>query len=53
MSETMNLVIAAHNAGKFAEAERLCQAMLKIEPAFVDGLRLLALKQKRDVSMKR
>lgn len=39
--------LAALNAGQAAEAERLCRAVLAVEPASLDGWHLLALALKR------
>jgi tetratricopeptide (TPR) repeat protein len=46
-SEALRRAITTHNGGEFAEAERLCQAILAAEPNFFDALRLLAHVQTR------
>jgi protein O-GlcNAc transferase len=46
-AEALRRAMAAYNAGKFAEAERLCHATLAAEPNFFEALRLLAYVQTR------
>jgi tetratricopeptide (TPR) repeat protein len=45
--KTLHSAVVAYNAGKLAEAERLCQRIMTAQQGFFDALHLLALAQLR------